>query len=313
MRVSVCTPTFNRRPFIPYMIKCFEHQTYPKDLMEWVIVDDGTDSVADLVAHLPGVKYVRLETKIPLGQKRNLMHSNSTGEIIVYMDDDDYYPPERVAHAVHMLQTHPKALCAGSSILHTYFRHLGRIVEFGPYGPNHATAGTFAFKRALLADTAYEDHASLAEEKAFLKNYTVPFVQLDPRKTILVFSHEHNTFDKRTLLAPGRTIMKDAALTVADFVKDAELAAFYTEGVHAALEAYPAGAPANKPDVLAQIAKTTESKQFGIRFGDKTLYGDEIVQHLNQMKHFNDLLKQKIKEHEKTIQELRSMVKTMSS
>ena len=28
--VSVCTPTFNRRPFIPSMIKCFNHQTYPK-------------------------------------------------------------------------------------------------------------------------------------------------------------------------------------------------------------------------------------------------------------------------------------------
>ena len=26
--VSVCTPTFNRRPFIPIMLKCFEHQTH---------------------------------------------------------------------------------------------------------------------------------------------------------------------------------------------------------------------------------------------------------------------------------------------
>ena len=29
--VSICTPTYNRRPFIKSMIKCFEHQTYPKD------------------------------------------------------------------------------------------------------------------------------------------------------------------------------------------------------------------------------------------------------------------------------------------
>ena len=28
--VSVCTPTYNRRPFIPSMLKCFEHQIYPK-------------------------------------------------------------------------------------------------------------------------------------------------------------------------------------------------------------------------------------------------------------------------------------------
>ena len=43
--VTVCTPTFNRRPFIPYIIKCFERQTYPKERMEWVVVDDGTDPV----------------------------------------------------------------------------------------------------------------------------------------------------------------------------------------------------------------------------------------------------------------------------
>ena len=38
--VSVCTPTFNRRPFIPAMLQCFAHQTYPRDRMEWVIIDD---------------------------------------------------------------------------------------------------------------------------------------------------------------------------------------------------------------------------------------------------------------------------------
>ena len=42
--------------------------------------------------------------------------------------------------------------------------------------------------------------AVLAEEKHFLKNYTIPFVQFDPFKTILVVSHEQNTFDKKKLL-----------------------------------------------------------------------------------------------------------------
>ena len=29
--VSICTPTYNRRPFINSMIECFNHQTYPKE------------------------------------------------------------------------------------------------------------------------------------------------------------------------------------------------------------------------------------------------------------------------------------------
>ena len=43
------------------------------------------------------------------------------------------------------------------------------MFQFGPYGPNHATAGTFAFKKELLQITRYEDDAKLAEEKQFLK------------------------------------------------------------------------------------------------------------------------------------------------
>ena len=57
--VSVCTPTFNRRPFIPAMLEIFRQQDYPKDKMEWIIIDDGTDSIRDLIeaANIPQIKY----------------------------------------------------------------------------------------------------------------------------------------------------------------------------------------------------------------------------------------------------------------
>ena len=46
--VSVCTPTYNRRYFIPTLIQCFKNQTYPQHLMEWIVVDDGDEPVGDL-------------------------------------------------------------------------------------------------------------------------------------------------------------------------------------------------------------------------------------------------------------------------
>lgn len=51
--VSICTPTYNRRPFIPTIIKCFDNQDYPKDRMEWIIIDDGTDLIEDMVINHP--------------------------------------------------------------------------------------------------------------------------------------------------------------------------------------------------------------------------------------------------------------------
>ena len=260
--VSVCTPTFNRRPFISHMIKCFEHQDYPKDRMEWIIIDDGTDKIKDLVEHIPQVKYFSYDKKMVLGKKRNLLHEKSCGEIIVYMDDDDYYPPQRVSHAVETLQANPKALCAGASEIYIYFKHIQKLYQFGPYGPNHATAGTFAFKRKLLDDSAYEDSAALAEEKSFLKNYTVPFVQMDPLKTILVFSHEHNTFDKRKLLDnPHPDFVKESNKTVDMFVKEADMRDFYMNQIEKLLVSYEPGRPSMKPDVLKQIIEIEEARR----------------------------------------------------
>ena len=254
--VSICTPTFNRRPFWEYAIKCFNHQDYPKDKMEWIIIDDGTDKIKDLVCDISQVKYFEYDTKMPLGKKRNLMHQKSKGDIIVYMDDDDYYPPERVSHAVNMLLTHPNALCAGASEIYIWFKHIQKMFQFGPYGQNHGTAGTFAFRREMLRDHKYEEHAALAEEKAFLKDYSVPFVQLEPKKTILVFSHIHNTFDKKKLLEHGENnYQKTSDRTVDEFIKDQNMKEFYMEKIDTLLKDYTPGDPSNKPDVLKQMVE----------------------------------------------------------
>jgi hypothetical protein len=258
--VSVCTPTFNRRPFISAMLKCFNHQLYPKHRMEWIIIDDGTDKIEDLVKNHPNVRYFKYDTKMKLGRKRNLLHEKSIGDILVYMDDDDYYPPERVSHAVETLQANPSAMCAGSSEIYIYFKHVQKMYQFGPYKQSHATAGTFAFRRALI-ENRYDDEACLAEEKSFLKDYTVPFVQLNPMKVILVFSHEQNTFDKRKLLdGPPSPFVKESSKSIDDFIKQKGLKDFYM-GVDSLLENYSPGDPSMKPDVLKQMLKLEEERR----------------------------------------------------
>jgi glycosyltransferase involved in cell wall biosynthesis len=256
-RVSLCTPTFNRRPFFKGAISNILNQDYPMDKLEWIIVDDGTDKIGDLVSHLPFVKYISVD-KMPLGKKRNFMHQQCTfqndDDIIVYIDDDDYYPPQRVSHAVSRLVS-SSALCAGSSELYMWFNGLQKMYKFGPYGPNHSTAGTFAFKRSLLKQTSYEDHAVIGEEKHFLKNYTIPFIQLDPLKTILVFSHNQNTFDKKRLIDVNSPVCKESAMKVKQFIKQKEIRTFYTKELDPLLESYEQGQVKYKPDVLEEIKR----------------------------------------------------------
>jgi glycosyltransferase involved in cell wall biosynthesis len=305
--VSICTPTFNRRPFIPSLIKCFEQQTYPRERLEWIIVDDGTDKIGDLVAHLPYVKYFSYEKKMLLGEKRNILNAKGTGEIFVYMDDDDYYPPARITHAVETLLANPAALCAGSSIVYIYFKSLDKIYQFGPYGPNHSTAATFAFRRALLKDHQYDEKIAVSEERSFLKNYTVPFVQLDPFQSILVFAHDHNSVNKEMLLENAHPdYIKPTTLLVKDFVKEPAMRAFYMHKLPLLLQDYAVGRPESKPEMLKQIeelkrvrdAEWQRMKKEGegkvtIRIGDappKTLSIQEVVNILQQQhEHINQL------------------------
>ena len=258
--ISICTPTFNRRPFIPFIIECFNQQTYPRHLMEWIIIDDGTDKIEDLILNIPEIKYFKYDIKMTLGKKRNIMHEKCKGDIIVYMDDDDYYHPERVSHAVEMLQN-SDALCAGSSEMHIYFKHLSQLYQFGPYKETHATAATFAFKRELLKITSYDDDACIAEETHFLKNYTIPFVQLDICKTMLVFSHIHNSFDKKELLDNPSKYIKKSPKNIDNFISDPILKKFYLEDVDTILESYDPGHPKYKPDVILQYKNISERRQ----------------------------------------------------
>jgi glycosyltransferase involved in cell wall biosynthesis len=230
--VSVLTPTYNRRKFIPYLIKMYEYQTYPKNRMEWIILDDGEEKVGDLFAEaskkIPNIKYVAVDEKLLIGKKRNMLNDMTKGEIIVAMDDDDYYPPDRVAHCVYKLNQYPKIELAGSSEIYLFYSDTKRIHKFGPINPNHATNGTMAYKRSYLKGHRYDETVKMAEEKSFLDNYINPMVQLDPHKVMLVMCHSANTFSKSEMRYTN-PLMKPTDLKIKTYIKDKTLRDFFID------------------------------------------------------------------------------------
>jgi glycosyltransferase involved in cell wall biosynthesis len=193
--VSVVVPTKDRRIFIPQLVRCYRQQDYPLDRMELVVLDDGAEPVEDLLAEVRGARYLRRPAVEPVGLKRNRLIEAARGDIIVHMDDDDYYPPSRVSHAVRRLAGSQAGL-AGSSRMQILFVMAQKIAEVGPYGPGHATCNTMAYTRRYLEHHRYDDTRASGEEPAFTNNFTEPMEQLDPRQTILCISHSSNTFDK---------------------------------------------------------------------------------------------------------------------
>jgi glycosyltransferase involved in cell wall biosynthesis len=323
--VSICTPTFNRRPFIPYMIKCFEHQTYPMDRIEWIIIDDGTDPIEDLVKDIEQVKYFYYEEKMLLGKKRNLMHSKCSGDIIIYMDDDDYYPPERISHAVETLEANPTFLAAGSSEMHIYFDCRKQVYQCGPYKEFHATAATFAFKKELLLETGYNEENAVAEERHFLKNYTIPLKQLDTLKSIMVFSHKHNSLNKEKLLdnlEATRTTL--SRYSVDDFISDPILKQFYMVDMNHLLTNYEPGKPEHKPKMLEQIKKMDEERKKRLDDHNKMIMSQNRIfqnqsqnqsqiQIQNQIEEFKKYYEKQISDKTYLINELLKKIKDMNT
>lgn len=219
--VSLLTPTYNRRLFIPQLLRNFWSQNYPQERMELVVVDDGSDPVGDLLAHVPGVCYIRIPEKLELGFKRNLITHYARGDILVHMDDDDFYPATRVSHAVQRLNESDRLL-AGSSAMFIYDLHDKVIYQSGPFAPNHGTNGTFAYKRAYLQDNRFDDATTLRDEALFTRGFTNPMVQLDPFHTILCISHGRNSWNKNQSTTKNPTPMK-----LKQFVKNEESLKFY--------------------------------------------------------------------------------------
>ena len=231
--VSVITPTYNRRRFIPYLIQCYDAQIYKKENMEWIILDDGQDKVDDLINEaakkIPNIRYIPLDEKLTIGEKRNRLNDEAIGSIIVAMDDDDYYPPERVSHVVARFSNSKDIQLAGSSEVYMYYSDVKEIYKLGPYNRNHATNGTMAWRKSYSNSHRYDDTVTHAEERSFLDDYKNPMIQLDPFKVMLVMSHSENTFDKKKMRddVGKNPFIAKTTYKLKDFIKDLDMRTFF--------------------------------------------------------------------------------------
>jgi glycosyltransferase involved in cell wall biosynthesis len=231
--VSVVTPTYNRNRFVKSMVACYKAQEYPKDRMEWIILDDGTQPIEEeflaLTKDLPNIRYIRWPQKELIGKKRNILNKEAKGEIIVSWDDDDFYPSDRVKHVVFRFTQMPTIDLAGSTILYMYYSSVDIILQLGPYNKNHATNGTLAVRARYAKTHLYDETVTHAEESSFLDNYKHPLIQLDPRKTMLVMVHSENTFSKDRFLKEIdiNPMVKKTSIKLKDYIRDPKLREFY--------------------------------------------------------------------------------------
>jgi glycosyltransferase involved in cell wall biosynthesis len=126
-KVSILTPTFNRSSFSPLAIKNILDTEYPKEKIEWIILDDSNDgsSWEEILKEnkhlLPKYIYLQREKKMNISQKRNYLCKNSSNPILVFMDDDDIYLPQHLINRVRPLINNTRIELVGSKDMLLYF------------------------------------------------------------------------------------------------------------------------------------------------------------------------------------------------
>ena len=205
--VSVITPTYNRRMFLPMLIHLYQEQTYPKDLRELIILDDSPETNEDLIPkNDKSIRYYYQKDKMTLGEKRNKLNELARGDVIICFDDDDYHFPERISYSITKLNS-GNTLIAGSSKINVYYCDIKEMHQYGPFSNSHGTNGTFAYRKEYVKKHQHDPTKNAQEEPSFTNNFSEKMAQLDPDKTIICISHSSNTFDKKKLLTqPNNTI-----------------------------------------------------------------------------------------------------------
>lgn len=106
-RFSVIIDTYNLGVFVEEAIESVLAQTFPKDRTEIIVVDDGsTDDTQERVKkYLHRIKYIHKENG---GQASafNTGFTHSSGDIVVWLDSDDYFHPEKLRKLSHIYNTY---------------------------------------------------------------------------------------------------------------------------------------------------------------------------------------------------------------
>jgi len=164
--LSVITLTHNRPEFFNLMKLNYFGIDYPRDKLEWIIVDDSDDNhtikddILKLEPEKNNINYIYLGKKTTIGEKRNIGVRNSKYEYIAFMDDDDIYFPRNILIRLSYLDFYQKECCYTTTI---GCFHIGKIISHINVPPmnkpyyQRVSEASLLFKKSFWSEKNFND------------------------------------------------------------------------------------------------------------------------------------------------------------
>jgi glycosyltransferase involved in cell wall biosynthesis len=116
--ISVIIPAWNREQYLGAALDSVFAQG--RDDLEILVVDDGsTDGTVAVAQSRPGVRVVSQQREGP-GAARNRGIAETRGELIAFLDSDDWWEPDKLSRQLAALESQPTAgmvLCHVRNVL----------------------------------------------------------------------------------------------------------------------------------------------------------------------------------------------------
>jgi hypothetical protein len=209
--ISIVTLLYNRRKFFELACHNMLMTDYPKDKIEWIIVEDSDDPqedasdrvVAVAAAAAPmRVEYLPLKRKTPVAEKRNLGTAKATADIVLMMDDDDHYPGTSFRRRVAWLTRHPwkpRAVAATTIACYDLVKGIS-AVNTPPMGlplGQRISEATLTFYKSWWEEQKFPSPVQVGEGEEFLTGRAHEVLEIPPQQIIVAFSHGANTSSRR--------------------------------------------------------------------------------------------------------------------
>ena len=211
--ISIITPTFQRKKLMEIAYHNLLSTDYPLDRIEWVIIESNDksphvmkDTLASFQQKVPTlqIRYIQLDGRRSIGEKRNIGIAAASHEWILFMDDDDHYPPTSFRRRMAWLMKGsvggrvPRVSCCTTIALYDLKRGVS-AVNVPPVSLPFAqriSEATLAFHRSVWEERPFPE-VSIAEGDLWIQGREADVIEIPPQQVIVAFTHDGNQSSRR--------------------------------------------------------------------------------------------------------------------
>lgn len=201
--VSIITITKNRGMFIGTMLYNWMNIKYPREKLEWIIVDDSDNTEYNIAEYIPEndpyIRYIKLDRHYNVDEKRNKAVELAKYNYLVHMDDDDYYFPDHVLMKMRLMMHYGKQGVLSMPIgVYDLMERSSYIFNTNKtstqFDTNNIAEATLAYTREYWQNNKFEscEVNGISEGRAFVNKHFDKFVRVHFLFNMISITHTKN-------------------------------------------------------------------------------------------------------------------------